>query len=54
MHKMILKPHYSCWVQKTAEENAKYSRNETMLKVGHSVKAIAHAKRLYAFAKWSV
>ena len=32
---------------KTARKNTKYSRNETILKIGHLAKAIA-------FAKWSV
>ena len=31
-------------VQKTAPKSTKYSRNETILKVAHHVKAIAHAK----------
>ena len=34
-------------MQKTAEKNTKYSRNETILKIGHLAKAID-------FAKWSV
>ena len=34
-------------VQKTAAKNTKYSRNETILKIGHLAKAID-------FAKWSV
>ena len=34
-------------MQKTAGKNTKYSRNETILKIGHLAKAIA-------FAKWSV
>ena len=34
-------------MQKTASKNTKYSRNETILKIGHLVKAIE-------FAKWSV
>ena len=40
-------------MQKTARKNTKYSRNETILKIGHLAKAIAHAKAI-AFAKWSV
>ena len=40
-------------MQKTARKNAKYSRNETILKIGHLAKAIAHAKAI-AFAKLSV
>ena len=35
---------WSCSVQKTAPKNTKYSRNETILKIGHHAKAIAHAK----------
>ena len=34
-------------MQKTASKNTKYSRNETILKIGHLAKAID-------FAKWSV
>ena len=30
--------------RKTAPKNTKYSRNETILKIGHHAKAIAHAK----------
>ena len=33
-------------MQKTAPENTKYSRNETILKIGHHGKTIAHAKFL--------
>ena len=40
-------------MQKTARKNTKYSRNETILKIGHLPKAIAHAKAI-AFAKLSV
>ena len=39
--------------KKTAPKNNNYSRNETILKIGHLTKAIAHAKAI-AFAKWSV
>ena len=35
---------HSCSVEKTAPKNSKYSRNETILKIGHHAKAIAHAK----------
>ena len=35
---------YSYFLQKTARKNTKYSRNETILKIGHHAKAIAHAK----------
>ena len=34
----------SCSLQKTPPKNNKYSRNETILKIGHHAKAIAHAK----------
>ena len=47
MQKTILQEFKSYSVQKTARKNAKYPRNETILKIGHVVKAIA-------FAKWSV
>ena len=40
-------------MQKAARKNTKYSRNETILKIGHLAKAIAQAKAM-AFAKWSV
>ena len=48
MSKSILQIHYSCFVQKTALKNTKYSRNETILKIGHHAKALAHAK----FSVW--
>ena len=44
MSKSILQIISSCSVQKTAPKNTKYSRNETILKIGHHAKAIAHAK----------
>ena len=44
MSKSILQIIYSCFVQKNARKNNKYSRNETILKAGHHAKAIAHAK----------
>ena len=44
MLKSILQIIYNCSVQKTAPKNTKYSRNETILKIGHHAKAIAHAK----------
>ena len=34
----------SCAVQKTARKSTKYARNETILKIDHHAKAIAHAK----------
>ena len=39
-------------MQKTAPKNSKYSRNETILKMGHLAKAIAHAKAI-AFVEWA-
>ena len=44
MSKFILQIIYSCSVQKTPPKGTKYSRNETILKIGHHTKAIAHAK----------
>ena len=44
MSKFILQIIYSCSVQKTAPKKTKYSRNETILKIGHHAKAKAHAK----------
>ena len=44
MSRFILKIIYSCLVQKTARKKTKYSRNDTILKMGHYAKAIAHAK----------
>ena len=35
---------HSCSTEKTAPKSSKYSRNETILKIGHHAKAIAHAK----------
>ena len=42
--KSILLIIYSCSLQKTAPKNTKYSRYETIFKIGHHAKAIAHAK----------
>ena len=39
--------------KKTAPKNTKYSRNETILKIGHFAKTITHAKAI-AFVTWSV
>ena len=39
--------------KKPLEKNTKYSRNKTILKIGHLAKAIGHAKAI-AFAKWKV
>ena len=44
MSKSILQIIHSCSVQKTARKKTKYSRNETILKIGHHKKAIAYAK----------
>ena len=44
MSKSILQIIYSRSVQKTALKNTKYSRNETILKIAHQAKAIAHLK----------
>ena len=44
MSKSILQIIYSCSLQKTAQKNTKYSRNDTILKIAHHTKAIAHAK----------
>ena len=44
MSKSILQILYRGSVKKTAPKNTKYSRNETILKIGHHAKAIAHAK----------
>ena len=51
MSKSILYLHWSNSAQKTARKNTKYSRNETMLKIGHLAKSIAFA---WAFAKYSI
>ena len=44
MSKSILQIISSCCVQETLPKNTKYSRNETILKIGHHAKAIAFAK----------
>ena len=44
MSKSILQIIYSCSVIKTDRKNTKYFRNETILKMGHHGKSIAHAK----------
>ena len=44
MSKFILQIIYSCYVQKPAPKNIKYSRNETIFKIGHHANAIAYAK----------
>ena len=53
MSKSILYSHWSNSVQKTVRKNAKYSRNETMLKIGHLAKSIAFAWAI-AFAKYLI
>ena len=47
MRKTVVHQQYSCSVQKTAGKNTQYSRNETILKIGHLAKAIA-------LANWSL
>ena len=37
--KSIPKIIYSCFVEKTTPKNTKYSRNKTILKIGHHAKA---------------
>ena len=44
MSKSILQIIYSYSLQKTAPKNTKYSRNESILTIGHHAKAIALAK----------
>ena len=46
MSKSILQIIYSCSLQKTAPEKTKYSTHESIFKIGHHAKAIAHAKSL--------
>ena len=53
MHKTVVQQDYSFCVKKTAGKTNKYSRNETILKIGHLAKAILHARAI-VFAKWSV
>ena len=53
MSKSIMYSPWSNSVQKTARKNTKYSRNETMLKIGHLAKSIAFAWAI-AFAKYSL
>ena len=49
MSKFILQIIYSCCVQKTAQKKFKYSKNDTVLKMDHYAKAIAHAKSSFCF-----
>ena len=44
MSKFFLQMIWSCSLEITAPKNTKYSRNETILKIGHHAKAIAHEK----------
>ena len=44
MSKSILEIISSFSVQRTGSKNTNYSKNETILKIGHHAKAIAHAK----------
>ena len=46
MRKTVVQEDYSCSVQKTAGKNTKYSRNETILKIGQLAKAIVHARAI--------
>ena len=46
MPKSILQIIDTRCVQKTARKNTKYSRNETIWKIAHHAKAIAHAKSI--------
>ena len=48
MSKSIPEIIYSCFLEKNAPKNTKYSRNRTILKIGHHAKAIAYAK----FSLW--
>ena len=50
MEKIIIQEDYSYCVEKTARKNAKYSRNEPILKIGHLAKPTAHANAI-AFGK---
>ena len=44
VRKTVVQEDYSCSMQKTAGKNTIYSRNETILKIGHFAKAITFAK----------
>ena len=44
MSKSIVEIISSCSVQKTARRNTKYSRNETIFKIGNHAKVIAFAE----------
>ena len=53
MRRKVVQEDYSSSVQKTNGKNTKYSRNETIFKIGHPAKAIVHARAI-GLAKWSV
>ena len=42
MSKSILQNIYSCSVQKTARKKTKYSKNESILKIGHHAVSYTH------------
>ena len=44
LSKSILQIIYSGSLQKTTPKNTKYWRNETILKISHDAKALAHGK----------
>ena len=44
MSKSIQQIIYSCSFQKPGPKNTKYSRNESIMKINHHAKAIAHVK----------
>ena len=52
MSKSILQIIYSRSLQKTASKNTKYWRNESIFKIGHHAKAIAHAKAHAKSSLW--
>ena len=49
MFKTILQDHWKCCVQETVRKNIKYSSSDTIWKIVHFARAIAHAKAI-AFA----
>ena len=53
MSKSIVQGYYNYSMQKTARKTTKYSRNETILKIGHLGKAITFAWAI-AFPKYSI
>ena len=50
MQRPAVEAHYSCIMQKTAQKNSQYSKNETILKIGKN----SHIAKAIAFAKCSV